>query len=129
VAGFVPALVGLAIHALPAMLTHAATRRYASEPSRVAFARIASGFLFLALSYGAGIFLLLAGAQVRPVWVPAIALFSAMLGVFALGYAPRARSEYERCRVAWISRRHGRFVNRTRGEREMLRAEALAYLA
>ncbi len=129
VAGSVPALAGLAIHVLPAMLTHAATRRYASDPSRVAFARIASGFFFLVLAYGAGITLLLVGTRVHPVWVPALALLSALLGVFALGFAPRARSEYERCRLAWISRRHGRFVGRARREREILRARALALLA
>ncbi len=128
-AGSAPALAGLAIHALPAALTHVATRRYASEPSRVAFARIASGFLFFTLAYGAGIALLLAGARIRPVWLLAIVPLSALLGGIALAYTRRMRLEHERCRVAWISRRHGRMVRRARRERNLLRAQALRLLS
>jgi hypothetical protein len=129
-AGAVPALAGLAIHALPAALTHAAARRYASDPSRIAFARIASGFLFFALAYGVGTTLLLAGTRVRPVWVFLVILpLSGLLGLFAQGYTRRVRLEYERCRVARISRRHGRFVRRARRERDILRAQVETFLS
>ena len=53
-AGMVPALVGFAVHALPAWLTRLATRRYAYD-QRIAFARIsAGGVLFLAPTHTIG---------------------------------------------------------------------------
>jgi 1-acyl-sn-glycerol-3-phosphate acyltransferase len=124
-AGALPALAGLAIHALPAALTQAATGRYASEPSRVAFARIASGFLFFSLFYGAGGALLVARTGLHPAWLLVLVPLSGLLGLFAQGYTRRVRLERERWRLARISRRHGRFVRRARRERETLRAQML----
>lgn len=119
--GLVPALLGITIHALPGVLTHAATRRYASEPSQIAFARIASGFLFLSLTYATGILLLLA-IRVPALWIAGILILSMLLGVVALRYFRWARFEWERWRVAWISRPHGRLVRRVRREHDLLRA-------
>ena len=123
VVGAVPAMAGLAIHAFPALLTHVATQCYASHPSRVAFARIASAFWLLLMTYTAGVLALMALTQLRTVEILALALLSALFGLFAVGYPDRARMEYERLRVAWISRRHGAFVRRTRREREALLAQ------
>ena len=125
--GFVPALAGMGIHALPGALTRAATRRYIPQPSQVAFARIGSGFLFFSLTYGAGI-LLLVGTRVPHAWIPGIVLLCLLLGAVALEYAPRARLESERWRIAWISRRHGRLIRRVRRERCFLCARAIGLL-
>jgi len=121
-AGAIPALAGVAIHAFPATLTHVATQRYVGEPSRVAFARIASGLLFLTLFYGAGIAFLLFRTPVHPVWVLALVPVSVLLGLFSYEYARRLRLECERSRVAWLARCHGRFVRRALLERETLLA-------
>jgi len=118
--GAVPALAGLAVHALPALLTRAATRRYASEPSQVAFARIASGFLFFGSAYGAGIALLLAVARVHASLLLLLVPLSVLLGAITLSYAERLRCEYERARLACLSRRHGRLVLRARRARAFL---------
>jgi hypothetical protein len=122
-AGAIPALAGIAIHALPALAIRAATRRYAGEPSRVAFARIASGLLFLALFYGACAALLL-GTRLHRAWALGLVPVAVPLGLLAHGWARRVGLECERSRVAWIARRHGRFVRRALVERESLRLHA-----
>ncbi len=121
-AGLVPALAGLAVHAAALALTRLATQHYASQPSRVAFARIASGSLFLSLTYGAEAAFLV-GTDIPRLWILPLLLVSGLLGVVAIGWVRRARLECDRWRIARISRRHGRLVQRARRVRESLRAQ------
>lgn len=119
--GALPAVAGLAIHAIPAALTEAATRRYAREPSRVAFARITSGFFFYLLAWGWGTAALARLRAPLPAIAAAPVLFAA-LGLFALAYTRRMRIEIDRMRLAWLSRRHPRLVRRARRDARALGA-------
>ena len=128
VLGALPAAAGAVIHAVPACLTNAATRRLAREPAQVAFVRIAAGaILFLAAYAGAAWLLLFAFCLGPEVTSGALGL-AAVLGACALAYTPRARTWGDRLRLAWIALRHLDLVCRVRTEEEWLTRRVLALL-
>lgn len=116
----VPAFAGAAIHAVPLLSVQVVMRHFAYAPSEIAFARIASGTLFLLLTYAAlgGIFTRLLHAG--PALAAGLLVLCAVLGLVALASWDRVRTRVERARVARIARRHPRLVEWARRGQETL---------
>jgi hypothetical protein len=118
--GFLPALAGALIHALPVALTRAVTRRRIYSPSQIAFARIASGLLLLTLTYATIALLVARILDARATSLVAALAACGLVGAFTLIYWERTRIERERWRLACIARRHPRLVERVRRSEELL---------
>ena len=121
VAGAPPALIGAVLHALPVALTRAVTRRYASDPSQAAFARIASAFWLYALAVAGGAIVLFAVLG-HTAWLLILLPTALLSGIFLIAYSEWARSEWEAWRLARMERRHLALVSRARRLRGWLRA-------
>jgi glycerol-3-phosphate O-acyltransferase / dihydroxyacetone phosphate acyltransferase len=126
--GALPAAIGALIHAIPAALTGAATRRIAETPAQVAFVRIAAGTIFFAATYAGFAWLfffrLAWGAQMTA----GALVCCALLGACAVAYTPHAREWSERWRLGWIALRHMNLVCRANREEEWLRRRVEALL-
>ncbi len=119
-AGAIPAAVGLAVHALPLWLTRSSTLRYSFDPSQVSFARIASGFWLLLITYliGGGALALALGS--RWPWLLPILSVSALTGLFLVKYAPLARRAWDLWRLRRLERTDPHVVRGARAARDRL---------
>lgn len=119
-AGAAPAAAGAVLHAVPSALAQVASRRYASDPSHVAFARIGAGIVFFPPTYAAIGWLLARRFGLGPIAIVLALAACAALGVGTLAYVRAARFEWEHWRLAWIARTHARLVDRALAERAAL---------
>lgn len=115
VLGVIPALAGAMLHLVPAILSRVLSRRFGSEPHRVAFARMAVGFAWwtsiAAIAWIAGI----ARGTDGLAWAATLA-GGAMLALFAGEYGAWARLRLERLRLVWIRRTRAELWSRARRE-------------
>jgi len=118
--GAIPAAIGALLHAVPWAAGEWVAARVAVDPTRISFARIASGMVFFPLNYG----LLLLGAmhaRALPLWQWPAALAAAIaLGLWTLSYRRHALALRERLRLLALEHHHPRLVRRARVEQHAL---------
>jgi hypothetical protein len=118
--GALPALLGGVVHFVPYQLTGGIGRLFASDPTRIAFARMMTGaFVFPASYAGLGWLLWRRGG-----WSAGAVLATLgaciPLGLFALAYFRWLARERDRLRVVLLASAHRRMVARLRVERRQL---------
>jgi len=118
--GAVPALVGGVVHFVPYQLSGGIGRLFASDPTRIAFARMMTGAFVFPASYAGLGWLLWRRVGWSAGAVLAVLGACIPLGLFALAYFRWLARERDRLRVVLLASAHRRMVARLRVERRQL---------
>jgi hypothetical protein len=120
VAAAIPALAGIAIHALPYGLAELVARSVAPQPQRIAFARIVAGAVLVAGAYAALTWEIAASMRTSPLQTVMIPVVAGALGMWALRWIAELRELGLRVRALRLRSTHPRLVERARGEASAL---------
>jgi hypothetical protein len=113
-AGALPGIAGLALHALPWSLSSWVVRHLETNPTRMAFARLIAGLVFLTATYTTLAVVLVGLWRLEPGATAFALAVSAALGVFGVHYREWWRELRGRIRLRAIARDHRLAIARLR---------------